>query len=65
VLFLRGDLDTAHTLEQQQMLAAHYPVAEIVTITKVGHNQPWERPAEYLAHTRAYFQGIGFVGGTR
>jgi proline iminopeptidase len=65
VLFLRGDLDTAHTLEQQQMLAAYFPAAEIVTITNVGHAQPWERPAEYIAHSRAYFQSIGFVGGAR
>lgn len=65
VLFLRGDLDTAHTLAQQTKLAAHYPNAEIVTITNVGHEQPWERPAEYLAHTRDYFKAIGFVGGAR
>lgn len=63
VLFLRGDLDTAHTEAQQRALAAHYPAAEIVTITGVGHGQIWERPAEYLAHTRDYFRAIGFVGG--
>jgi len=65
VLFLHGDLDTAHTRAQQQELAAHFPVAEDIIISNVGHQQPWERPAEYLAHTRAYFQGIGFVGGAR
>ena len=65
VLFLRGDLDTAHTLESQQMMAAHYPDADIVTINGVGHAQPYYRPAEYLAHTRAYFQAIGFVGGAQ
>jgi len=63
VLFLRGDLDTAHTLAQQQMLAAHYPDADIVTMSNVGHEMIWEHPAEYLAHTRDYFRTIGFVGG--
>jgi proline iminopeptidase len=65
VLFLRGDLDTAHTEAQQRALAAHFPVAEIVTMNGVGHLQSWERPAEYIAHTRAYFNAIGFVGGAQ
>jgi proline iminopeptidase len=65
VLFLRGDLDTAHTLESQQMMAAHFPDAEIVTIHGVGHAQPYYRPVEYLAHTRDYFRAIGFVGGAQ
>jgi hypothetical protein len=25
----------------------------------------WEKPDEYLAHTRDYFQSIGFAGGVR
>lgn len=65
VLFLRGDLDTAHTLAQQTAAAAHFPNAEIVTIHGVGHEQVWERPDEYLAHTRAYLSSLGFVGGAR
>jgi proline iminopeptidase len=62
VLFLRGDLNTAAPLEHQQELAASYASAEIVTIPNVGHEMIWERPAEYLAHTRDYFKAIGFVG---
>jgi proline iminopeptidase len=65
VLFLRGDLNEASTLEHQQMLAASYPNAEMVTLANVGHEMIWERPDEYLAHTRAYFQSIGFVGGVQ
>lgn len=62
VMFLRGDLNTAATLEHQQELAASYPNAEIVTIPNVGHKVIWERSDEYLAHTRDYFQQIGFAG---
>ncbi len=65
VLFLRGDLNTAATLAQQQELAASYPAAEIVTMKGVGHQMIWERPDEYLAHARAYFASIGFAGGGR
>jgi proline iminopeptidase len=65
VLFLRGDLDTAHTLESQQEMASSYASADIVTIHGVGHEQVWERPDEYLAHTRDYFRSIGFAGGAR
>ena len=65
VLFLRGDRDTAHTLESQQEMAAAFASAEIVTIPGVGHQQVWEKPAEYLQHTRDYFQAIGFSGGAR
>lgn len=65
VLFLRSTLDTAHTLEQQQMLAAHFPVAEVISMPNTGHHMLWEQPDEYLAHTRAYFNAIGFVGGAR
>lgn len=60
VLFLRGSLNTAATLEHQQELAANYAHSEIVTIPNVGHEAIWERPDEYLAHTRAYFAAIGF-----
>jgi proline iminopeptidase len=59
VLFLRGDLNTVVTLEHQQELAAAYPNAEIETITGVGHHSSWDRPEEYLTHTRAYLREIG------
>jgi proline iminopeptidase len=62
VLFLRGDLNTATTLEHQKELAASYADAEIVTIAGVGHEMIWERPKEYLEHTRTYFKEIGFGG---
>jgi proline iminopeptidase len=65
VLFLRGDLNAAATLAHQQELAGNYPDADIVTIPNVGHEMVWERPAEYLAHTRDYLQAIGFVGGAK
>jgi proline iminopeptidase len=65
VLFLHGDLDTAHTAESQQEMAGAYASSEMVVMHGVGHQQIWERPAEYLAHTRAYFQSIGFEGGAR
>jgi len=54
VLFLRGELNRAATLEHQQELAASYPRAEIVTMAGVGHAMHWERPEEYVAHIRAY-----------
>jgi proline iminopeptidase len=62
VLFLRSDLDTAHTLESQQQMAAHYADADIITIPGVGHEMIYEAPAVYLAHTRDYFRAIGFEG---
>jgi proline iminopeptidase len=65
VLFLRGELNTVATLEHQRGLAASWPVHEIITIPGTGHEMIWERPDEYLAHTRAYFQSIGFAGGAR
>lgn len=65
VLFLRGDRNTALTLVHQQELAASYASADIVTIPNVGHEMIWERPAEYLAHTRDYFRAIGFHGVRR
>jgi pimeloyl-ACP methyl ester carboxylesterase len=65
VLFLRGELNTVHTLEHQQALAASWPVHEIVTIAGTGHEMIWEKPEEYLAHTRDYFRAIGFTGGAR
>lgn len=65
VLFLRGERNTAATLEHQRELAASYASAEIVTIPGVGHEVIWERTDAYLAQARAYFQSIGFTGGTR
>ena len=65
VLFLRSELDTATPLEQQQELAASYPSADVITIPGVGHELIWNAPTEYLAHTRDYFQAIGFAGVSR
>jgi len=65
VLFLRGDLFTANPLDYQQEMAASYADAEIITIPHVGHEMIWERPDDYLAHTRDYFQEIGFEGGVQ
>ena len=62
VLFLRSELDTAHTLESQQQMAAHYPDADIITMAGAGHEMIYEAPAAYLAHTRDYFKAIGFAG---
>jgi proline iminopeptidase len=61
VLFLRGDLNDAATLEHQQELAAAYPHARIETITNVGHEVIWERTNDYLTHARAYLREIGYV----
>lgn len=58
VLFLRGDLNEAATLEQQQELAASYPNAVIETIENAGHEIIWERTDDYLTHTRAYLREI-------
>ena len=55
VLFLRGELNEANRLEHQQELASSYPDATVVTMPDVGHEMIWEKPAEYLAHARAYF----------
>lgn len=59
VLFLRGDLNEAATLEHQQELAASYPNAKIETIENVGHHMIWERTEDYLVHARAYLREIG------
>jgi proline iminopeptidase len=59
VLFLRGDLNTAATAEQQQELAAAYPMSHIITMNHVGHEMIWEQPDEYIAHVRTYLQSIG------
>lgn len=64
VLFLRGEKNTVATLEHQQELASSYPRAQLVTIAGAGHEMIWEKPAEYLAETRAYFDRIGFEGVT-
>jgi proline iminopeptidase len=61
VLFLRGDLNEACTLESQQELASSYPHATIETIENVGHEMIFERPDDYLTHTRAYLRAIGVV----
>ncbi|HEX5059117.1 MAG TPA: alpha/beta hydrolase [Kofleriaceae bacterium] len=61
VLFLRGDLNEAATLESQNEMAAAYPNARIETIAGVGHEVIWERTDEYLTHTRAYLREIGFL----
>jgi len=65
VLFLRSALNEAMPIEHQQELAASYPDAEIITIPGVGHEMIWERPGDYLRHTRAYLQRIGFEGGAQ
>lgn len=62
VLFLRGGLNQVVTLEHQQELAASFASADIVTIEGVGHDVVWVAPETYLAHTRTYFQSIGFMG---
>jgi pimeloyl-ACP methyl ester carboxylesterase len=59
VLFMRGDLNTAATLEHQQELASAYPNATIETVTGVGHEVIWERSDDYLTHARAYLREIG------
>jgi proline iminopeptidase len=59
VLFLRGDLNQAVPLSQQQELASSYPNASVETIHGVGHYVMWERTDEYLADVRAYLQTIG------
>jgi proline iminopeptidase len=63
VLFLRGDLNEANRLQDQQEMAAAYANAQMVTMRDVGHCMIWERPTEYLQHVRDYFQAIGFAGG--
>lgn len=63
VLFLRGELNEAMPLEHQQELASSYRDADIVTIPGVGHEVVWERPTEFLAHTRVYLDATGVVGG--
>lgn len=64
VLFLRGERNTVMTLEHQEVLAAEFPSAGIITIPGCGHEMIWEKPAEYLEHVRAYFQSIEFNGVT-
>jgi proline iminopeptidase len=62
VLFLRSDLDTAHTLESQRQMAAHFADADVVTMVGAGHEMIHEAPSAYLAHTRDYFKTIRFAG---
>lgn len=54
VLFLRGELNEAAPLSQQQELASSYPNASIITMPDVGHEMIWEQPADYLEHARDY-----------
>jgi len=61
VLFLRGELNDAAPLWQQQQLAAHYPDAEVITLAGAGHEMVWEQPDAYLTHVRTYFTQIGFT----
>ena len=61
VLFLRGDRNTAATLQHQQELAASSLNSEIKTIAGAGHHVIWERTEEYLTHARAYLAQIGGV----
>jgi proline iminopeptidase len=65
VLFLRSELDTAATLESQMQMAGAFADAEVVTIVGAGHEMIHDKPAEYLARTRDYFQAIGFAGVAR
>lgn len=60
VLFLRGDKNTACTLESQQEMAAAYPNATITTLENTGHEMVWENTGNYLTHARNYLRGIGF-----
>jgi proline iminopeptidase len=65
VLFLRGELNPATPLEQQQELASSYAMADVVTLSGRGHEMIWEAPEAYLAETRAYFKSIDFAGVAR
>jgi pimeloyl-ACP methyl ester carboxylesterase len=56
VLFLHGELNTVHTLEHQQSLAAHYPHAHVVTIPGVGHDIFSAAPEEALALVRGQLE---------
>ena len=58
VLFLRGDLNEACTLESQQEMAAAYPHATIQTMQNTGHEMIWEHSEEYLTDVRAYLGGL-------
>ncbi len=49
-LVIGSDLDEAAPLAHSQVLAAHLPNAEFVTLTQTGHGSPVERPREVLAH---------------
>lgn len=65
VLFLRGELNDAATLEQQQELASSYPDATIQTIAGAGHEVQWDHADEYLADVRAYLRAIDVPGVAR
>lgn len=66
VLFLRGELNENLPLAQQQELASHYAMSEVITIPGTGHEVLWEKQEEFLGHVRAYLAEIGFPkGGSR
>ncbi|HEY8209114.1 MAG TPA: alpha/beta hydrolase [Myxococcaceae bacterium] len=54
VLFIHGELNRVHTLEHQQSMAAHYPLAQVVTIPGVGHDMFSAAPEATLALVRAH-----------
>ena len=64
VLFLRGDLNTAPRSSSSRCWPRTFPTPRS-SRSPTSATTPWERPDEYLAHARAYFQAIGFVGGAR
>ncbi len=43
VLFINSEWNTVQTLEHQQGLAAHYPVAEVITVSGVGHDVLYQK----------------------
>lgn len=43
VLFINSEWNTVQTLEHQQGLAAHYPVAEVITVNDVGHDVLYQK----------------------
>jgi proline iminopeptidase len=56
VLFLHGELNTVHTLDHMQSLAAHYPHAHVVTIPGVGHDMFSHAPEQSLALVRSQLE---------
>jgi pimeloyl-ACP methyl ester carboxylesterase len=54
VLVVHGRFDRMVPLEQALMLTSYMPQADLVVINRCGHWPPYERPAEYLRHLRAF-----------